>query len=304
MPEVRCGISISPQNLYSQLSILPYIMSKLKLVLVTLVCTVALSLPTETKPMPRVMSNATISNSPVAIAQFAFGTWVENIAVRSNGKILVTMTTPPEIWEIDPSMPLKSNSSKLVHHFDGVEQATGIAEVGPDVFMVVGGNSIWRVNLNKNDTNRICEVVNVTESRLLNGMATLDARTGTILVVDSQLGLIWRVNTKTLDYEVVLQDDTMAPSDELGLPLGINGVRVWRNYVYYNNSPRRLLCRVRVDRATGRAVSPYEVISQGVLSDDFAVALDGTAYLAGLTDNVVTQVRLNSVQEVVAGNLN
>jgi len=254
--------------------------------------------------MPRVMSNATISNSPVAIAQFAFGTWVENIAVRSNGKILVTMTTPPEIWEIDPSMPLKSNSSKLVHHFDGVEQATGIAEVGPDVFMVVGGNSIWRVNLNKNDTNRICEVVNVTESRLLNGMATLDARTGTILVVDSQLGLIWRVNTKTLDYEVVLQDDTMAPSDELGLPLGINGVRVWRNYVYYNNSPRRLLCRVRVDRATGRAVSPYEVISQGVLSDDFAVALDGTAYLAGLTDNVVTQVRLNSVQEVVAGNLN
>lgn len=263
-------------------------MSKLKFFLITLIGSVAFGVPMETRSNSRAISNDAISHSPVEVAQFAFGTWVENIAVRSDGKILVTMTTPPEIWEIDPLKSSELNSTKLIHHFDSVEQATGIAEVGADVFMVVGGNSIWRVDMNKNDTNRISKVVSVTNSHLLNGMATLDAGIGTILVADSELGLIWRVNTKTLDYEVALQDDTMAPNDELGLSLGVNGVQVSRNYVYYNNNnPRRLLCRVHVDRATGRAAGPYEVISQGVLSDDFAVASDGTAYLSGLTDKLL-----------------
>jgi sugar lactone lactonase YvrE len=278
-------------------------MIKLNFLLTILNCSVALGLPPDIRPMSRGISNVDTSNSPIKIAQFAVGTWVENIAIRSNGKFLVTMTTPPEVWEIDPKSP-GLNSSRLIHHFDGVQRATGITEVERDVFMVVAGSSIWRIDLRKQDEDCVSEAINVTASRLLNGMATLDASTGTVLVADSQLGLIWRVNTKTTEYEVVLEDDTMAPSDELGFSLGINGVRIWRDFVYYNNCPRRLLCRVRIDRTTGRAVGPYEIISQGVLSDDFAVAQDGTAYLAGLNDNVVTHVRLNGSREVVAGNLN
>jgi sugar lactone lactonase YvrE len=278
-------------------------MSSFKFFLASLVGSVAFGLPSNLRSEPRSVSH-TISHSPVDVAQFALGTWVENIAVRSNGKILVTMISPPEIWEVDPFQPPASNSTKLVHRFDTAGHASGITEVGPDVFMVVGGSSIWRVDMNENLTSRVSEVVNIAPSKLLNGITTLDAKTGTVLVADSELGLIWRVNTKTLTYEVALQDDTMAPSETLGRLIGINGVRVWRDYVYYNNSPSQLVCRVRVDRASGKTVGPYEVIAQGVPADDFAVGQDGTVYAAEMTANVITHIQLNGNQAVVAGNLN
>lgn len=279
-------------------------MSKLASLLVSLLWSVALGLPTDARPALRALFNTTTSNPPLQVSQFALGTWVENIAVRSNGKLLVTMTTPPELWEIDPFQSPEANATKLIYHFDGVERATGITEVEPNVFMVAAGCSIWQIDYRNQSHTSISEVVNITTARLLNGLTTLDASTGTILAADSRLGLIWRINTRNMEYEVSLQDNTMAPSDGLGLPLGVNGVRVWKDYVYYNNSPRRLLCRVRVNLTTGQAAGPYEIITQDALSDDFAVALDGTAYLAGLTDNVVTRVRLNGTREVVTGSLN
>ncbi|KAL1793732.1 hypothetical protein ACET3X_008714 [Alternaria dauci] len=280
-------------------------MSTYKFLLAGLVGSVAFALPTSLRPEPRAVSQTT-SSSPVTLAQYAVGTWIENLAVRANGKILLTMITPPEIWEVDPSQPPASNATTLVHSFTGTtaDHTSGISEVEPDVFMVVGGNSIWRVDMNEESSSRVSEIVNLASSRLLNGVATLDANAGIILVADSELGLIWRVDTKTLEYEIALQDDTMAAQQTLNRLIGINGLRFSGDYVYYNNSPGQLVCRVRVDRASGKAVGPYEVIAEGVLGDDFAVDQDGTVYMAEMTENVVTRVQLDGTQAVFAGNLN
>jgi hypothetical protein len=157
--------------------------------------------------------------------------------------------------------------------------------------------------MNEDLCNRVSEAVNIAPSRLLNGVTTLDTNAGMVLVADSELGLIWRVETNSLNYEIALQDDTMAPRETLNRLIGINGVRVWKDYVYYNNRPLQLMCRVRVDRATGQAAGPYEVIAQGVLGDDFAVDQDGTVYVAEMTENVVTRVQLDGSQAVFVGNL-
>ncbi|CAN9382532.1 unnamed protein product [Alternaria alternata] len=280
-------------------------MPTLKFLLASLVGSVAFGLPSGPRSEPRSVSQ-TPSHSPVNVAQFAVGTWIENLAIRPNGKILITMITPPEIWEVDPFQPPASNATELVHRFDTsiADHTSGITETEPDVFMVVGGSSIWRLDMNEDLSNRVSEVVNIAPSRLLNGVTTLDANAGIILVADSELGLVWRVDIKSLTYEIALQDDTMAPRETLNRLIGINGVRVWKNYVYYNNSPLQLICRVRVDRATGQAAGPYEVIAQGVLGDDFAVDEDGTVYVAEMTENVVTRVQLDGSQAVFAGNLN
>ncbi|KAJ4992789.1 hypothetical protein SVAN01_01835 [Stagonosporopsis vannaccii] len=214
------------------------------------------------------------------------------------------MLTPTELWEVDPSQPPASNATKLVHRFEDAGHVSGITEVEPDVFMVVGGNSIWRVDMNKDLASRVSEVVNIAPSILLNGITTLDAKTGIVLVADSELGLIWRVDTKAKTYEVGLQDDTMAPRSVLDRFIGINGVRVWNDYVYYNNSPQQLMCRVCVDRATGKAVGPFEVIARGPQADDFAVGQDGTVYAAELTDNAITHIQLNGDYALFAGGLN
>ncbi|KAJ8111257.1 hypothetical protein OPT61_g6105 [Boeremia exigua] len=278
-------------------------MSSYKFLLASLLSSVAFGLPTDQGSQPRSPVYKT-SRAPVDVAEFGLGTWVENIAVRPNGKILVTMITPPEIWEVDPFKPPASNATRLVQRFDTAGLVTGITELEPDIFMAVGGAGIWRVDMNKGLTSNASEVVSIAGSGFLNGIATLDAKKGTVLVADSALGLLWRVNTKIRTYELGLQDDTMAPEDLGGMLIGINGVRVWKNYVYYNNTPRQLICRVRIDRATGNAVGPYEIIAQGVRGDDFAVGQDGTVYVAELTRNIVTHVRLNGEQTVIAGNLN
>jgi hypothetical protein len=67
--------------------------------------------------------------------------WVENIAVRSNGKILVTLINKPQVWQIDTAR----KSAELVHEFSDAISAMGIAEYGNDVFAVVSGLHCLRV---------------------------------------------------------------------------------------------------------------------------------------------------------------
>lgn len=96
--------------------------------------------------------------------------------------------------------------------------------------------------MNEDLCNRVFEVVNIAPSHLLNGMTTLDTNAGMVLIADSELDLIWRVDTKSLTYETALQDGTMAPRETLNRLIGINGVRVWKDYVYYNNTFLQLIC--------------------------------------------------------------
>jgi sugar lactone lactonase YvrE len=237
------------------------------------------------------------------VYRFPNGTWVENIAVRPNGNLLVTLVNTPELWEITPSTHLGHSTAQLLCHFDRADSVNGITELSPDIYAVVASNSVWKVDLS------VCQNVSkpiqiaTLPAGTLNGMATLDEERRSVAISDSQLGLVWRLDTHTGNYTVIHQDETMAPTDELGLMLGINGLRITNGYLYYNNSPRRIFCRVHVDRHTGGALGPYETIAHNVLADDFAVNSNGVAYLAGLTDNVVTKVFPNGSHKVIAGSL-
>lgn len=75
--------------------------------------------------------------------------WVENIAVRSNGKILVTLINTPQVWQIDPA----SHIAELVHVFPHAISALGITEYEHDVFAVVSNTSSRKLRLNANAAN-------------------------------------------------------------------------------------------------------------------------------------------------------
>jgi hypothetical protein len=72
------------------------------------------------------------------VAQFPNTTWVENLAVRSNGNLLVTLLSAPELFQVDPAG--NGQQPQLVHQFSNITSLTGIAEVEKDVFAVAGGN--------------------------------------------------------------------------------------------------------------------------------------------------------------------
>lgn len=81
---------------------------------------------------PATASKITVRN----VWEFSNPTWVENIAVRSNGHLLVTILSSPDLYQIDPT----GKPPQLVHTFPQYTGLLGIAEIESDVFAVVTSN--------------------------------------------------------------------------------------------------------------------------------------------------------------------
>ncbi|KAH7305730.1 hypothetical protein BKA65DRAFT_560054 [Rhexocercosporidium sp. MPI-PUGE-AT-0058] len=84
-----------------------------------------------TKPTPDPLLSTKV------IHRFFLPTRIDNLAIRSNGTILVTLLTTPELYLVDPKRP---STATLVTSFLEVTELTGIIEVQPDIFYIAGGN--------------------------------------------------------------------------------------------------------------------------------------------------------------------
>jgi sugar lactone lactonase YvrE len=250
------------------------------------------------------------------IFQFDNGTWIENIAVRSNGNLLVTLVDRPELYHVDPF----HNTATLLANLEDEANAIsllGITEMAPDVFVFVAGNfsvarsapdpasySVWQIDLNHDaKCRKISEIARLPEASFLNGMTALDRREGTVLISDSVRGVVWRLNIRTGKYEVVLEDVTMKPIQDAPLILGINGIRIFQDYVYYVNAIKGLFCRTRIDLSTGKASGPYEILAADVFGDDFAMSNNGVAFITENGQNSLVRVDADRTRSVVAGGL-
>ncbi|TKA70300.1 hypothetical protein B0A49_05386 [Cryomyces minteri] len=176
-------------------------------------------------PSPDTTSSS-CSDSVTTIYQFSNGTWIENIAVRSN-------------------------SNLLLHTFPDAGGLLGIAEISPDIFAVVAGTfnfatftsvagsySTWRVDLRFNDLGgrskgpskgaspSVTKITDLPQALFLNGMTILP-NTSYVLIADPGAGVVRHVDTGTGEYEVVLSDTaTMAPPENAVPATGINGLHV------------------------------------------------------------------------------
>ncbi|KAH7012345.1 hypothetical protein B0J12DRAFT_778574 [Macrophomina phaseolina] len=252
------------------------------------------------------------SRAPTVSTLYQFssnGSWVENLAVRSNGELLVTRADVPELWSVSPS----KGSASLVYSFPNANGLLGITEICPDVFAVVAGVLslstatatpgsfvIWKVDL-KHRKPIVTLTKAIPEALFLNGVTTFDAKLGIVLIADSVKGAIWRLNTKTGAYSIALSDPTMLPAP--GQPIGVNGVKVFNRHVYYTSSTQGRFCRVAVD-AQASSTGPVEIIAGGFFQDDFTFSHDGTAYITTNVENTVLKVTPQGQLSVVAGSAN
>lgn len=265
--------------------------------------------------------------APVStIYSFPNGSYVENLAVRAGGEILVTRTTSAELVLVDPERP---ECAAVVHDFgaEGLTGMTGIAEYEPDVFAVLAGAyhlgvsvgagswTVYSVDMRGvglsgagcgalagGNLPRVREVALVGESQLLNGMAP---RGRYVLASDTFAGLVYRVDMATGAYGVAINSTYLS---ELDTPHGVNGLRVVGDTLYFANSGQSTLVRVPIAE-DGSAAGDYTVIAhnQGSLDDwdDFAVDAEGAIFAVTAGGNTVVKVSPDgSTQTVVAGNLN
>lgn len=228
------------------------------------------------------------------VFEFPNNTWVENIAVRSNGDLLVTLINHPELHLINP---FDHGNTTLVSTFPDAIGLWGIAEFQPDQFAVVVGNwsdvtltttphsySIWKVDMRPFFAIGakvlrpavVDKVTDIPEAILLNGLTLLSWDEKTVLVADSGLGAVWLVDIVTGGYYVTLEDPTMAAGPPFNI--GINGIHHRQGYLYYTGSTQAVFARIPI-YPNGTRAGDAEIIVTNRVGDDFAFDRAGNAYV-------------------------
>ena len=101
------------------------------------ITSLVLALPTSQSRVRSLTIPYSLPLSVHLIHEFPLKTWVENIDVRHNGQLLVTILSTPDIYQVDP---VNHSAPILIHTFPSALGLLGITEGAPDHFYVVVGN--------------------------------------------------------------------------------------------------------------------------------------------------------------------
>lgn len=239
----------------------------------------------------------------------------ENIATRHNGQLLLTSTVSPTLYYVDP---LQKNHIASVIDIPRTTAVLGITELEQDVFYVVsanmssvsgvpGSNAVWRLDMRgrsslTESTERLTLVANITSAQLLNGMCRIsDHDTRSLLIADSQAGRIFKLDTHTGAFQVVIDDEVLKNTPE-GLQVAVNGLHVQGSHLYFTSLNKGIFGRYPISLSTGIPTGPVEIIAEGVRGDDFAVSADGKfAWIAmnGQSSLVEVEISARSARVVV-----
>jgi hypothetical protein len=217
---------------------------------------------------------------PTTVYQFGNGMWVENIAVRPNGNLVLVLYDRPEVYELNPF----TKTPKLLHRFPNATSMTGCVETNPDTFAVMAktkqGFSIWTLGLSSSAPVIEQVIPNVPDAGALNGLAALSPTI--LLASDTTKGVIFRLDLAKRTSSVAIN------KDQIGF--GVNGIRVRGNYLYFANSIGPF-SKIPIDATTGAATGAAKVIAKpGIGMDDFALGRGDEAFVMNWTGGKVLRI--------------
>jgi len=243
------------------------------------------------------------------VATFPKNYFLENLAVRSDNSVLVTVLNHNELWYLPSSKDEQPVEPQLLLTFP--HPAMGIVEVEPDVFYISVSDiytwtdsHLYHLDLNGWSPGQPVHSESVLRFpqpiRGLNGSCAVAP--GIVLLADSWAGLIWRVDLHVADGtpkpSVWLEHDSMSYLAKLYFQRvqtpGVNGIQYSqkRGYLYYTASATRLFMRVKVDPASFNPVGEVEVVGGGRFDDFWIDQNAGLAYLASHTLNTIDRLAL------------
>ena len=235
-------------------------------------------------------------------------TKLENLAARSNGDILLTAVSKPSVYYLEPQR--RNRPPQLLYQFPNATGMTGIVETTPDVFAVVAGNwstatltptpgsfSVWTIDFNSPRQPTVKKIASMPGAGGLNEVAALDGSPDIVLIADSVLGAVWRLNLKTGDHSIAMRNPLFSGC-QAKFPLGINGINVFEGMLYFINSAEKFYGRIPITKdgsAAGEVQVLYRVTQGSYIFDDFAMDWAGSAWIA-THPNEVTQVTVEGKQ--------
>lgn len=248
------------------------------------------------------------------IHEFPIGTRLENLAVRQNGKVLATDVNHPALYQVDP---IRGGSPELVSNsFGPVNGLLGIVETCPDTFYVVasninlttltstpGSNSVWKVDLTSGRVPApTTKIADIPDGGIPNGMALLDEEKGLILIADSAVGVVWRLNVLTGEVLRAIDIPAMHPAPPPALQVGVNGIKIREGALYFTNSGTNALYRLPIHPNGTAAANPSVVASGLYVADDFQFDNDGNIFLALNVPGELIKVTPEGTKKVLVDN--
>lgn len=243
------------------------------------------------------------------VATFPAQYFLENLAMRADNSVLVTVNNKKELWFVPPvdgELPVEP-----VHLFSFDQNACGIIEAEPDIFLICSCNGyttheayLHRLDLRRWTPGTPIHPETILEfpktARGLNGSCLVAP--GVILVADCFASLIWRVDFEpgaTLPKaRVWLTHESMGyyPGKMKPEQPGVNGVRYAEttNHLYYTSTAKKLFMRVPVDPGSLDPAGDPELVVAGRMGDDFCIDEDAQAiYLATHRQNTIDRVAMD-----------
>ncbi|KAM0354383.1 hypothetical protein ACHAPU_001427 [Fusarium lateritium] len=226
------------------------------------------------------------------------GLWIENVALRSNGDLLLNTVGDGQLFSFNPAKP--SSQPHSIAKIEGVNALFGIAEVGNDVFAIAGASATDKpqngtMNLSllnlKGGKPHVRTVFKNSKFGPVNGITALPNHKHIILGADSVRGEVLRMDTSSGHVEVAIADGQLSPIEGGPFGMGVNGIKVFKNYLYFTNSARQTFGRVKIDKL-GNKIGEIEIIyklenDSTSAPDDFVMDKHGNAYVAFWNDRLV-----------------
>ncbi|KAF5534339.1 hypothetical protein FMEXI_11334 [Fusarium mexicanum] len=227
------------------------------------------------------------------------GVRIENVASRSNGDLLLSTMGEAKLCSVNPyKNPFKP---EVIAQIEGVNSLFGITEIGNDVFALAAGNDTgqrfqnnsMKLSLLKFNNGQLSVDTVFEESKYgpVNGIVALPYHKHIILGADSVRGEILHIDTTTGKIRVAIQDKELTPSIDGLYGLGVNGIKIYENHLYFTNTDRQTFGRMKIDKL-GNKVGDVEIIyrlEKGSTSipDDFTLDKNGNAYVGFWQDKLV-----------------
>ena len=276
-----------------------------------------------------VHNHGTISHLPhTAIATFPVGTFLENIAVRKNGTVLVSSMLAGEVYYLDPNAVDPQSTVQLIHSFNSDTEVVADTEATeseygskfvaealvedphiPDLFYTFSGIhgsagtwAVWSLDLrsflpsakNVRNYKPVKKIANVPGALWLNGGTVIPVDSPVLMMAESIQGKLMSCDLRTGRISVWLSDPLLGKATKRPQWPGVNGVQYFRGQVFMTNSDRGIVLRATVDGNTGVYVDgSLVVVDESLTGDDLCFDKRGNAYVA--TNPVQTVVKLPGI---------
>jgi hypothetical protein len=229
--------------------------------------------------------------SAQTLAEFPVNTFLENLAVNTNGNLFVTSHLEGKIYRITP------NGEKTVFaEIKGKPAGIAFGENGELVVTGFGENDSANVFLISR-TGKVIATSKIEGAIFLNGIVRI--KKNRYLIADSYRGAIWEFNSKTKEYKIWSEAEEFKRADEKDQTPGLNGVRIFNDELYVTNTQQRKLFKIKLDKKGGASGKP-ELFAANLNGDDFAIDEAGNLYVTTHIFNSVVRVAPDGTKTVVA----